>query len=154
TPNLGFEMLGPARKRTRFARACRHCGTPLALLATYRRTSYIPLERYAAIILEICPPCARESDGAAGANGYTARFVGPKGLETSVAAVNRHVPKPLHFRATPTREPASPRRFARWKRGRLHAKLGGRQISIQPEDATRRCSRCGGAWRFVGSISE
>ncbi len=147
-------MLGPARLGKRSTRTCASCGRPLALLATYRRSPYIPVERYAALILEICPACARESDGSAGANGYTARFVGAKGLDSALTTMKRHLPKTLRFRATPTGEPASARAFARWKRGKLHAKLGGRQISIQPALTRRRCARCGGAWRFVGSISE
>ena len=154
TPHLAFEMLGPVLIQPGRSRRCPQCGESLSLLALYRRSPFILLERYAALILEICPKCSRESDGTAGANGFVVRFAGSKALATALRTMKRHLPLGITFRATPTGEPMAKQEFDKWKRGRLHPKLGGRQISIQSESTKRRCSRCGGPWRFVGSIAE
>src|SRR4051812_762363 len=84
TPSLGFEMVGGHRGRARKERECRACGGPLALLSVYRRGPFIPLEKFAAILLEICAECARESDGSSGASGYVVRFAGPRTLLASL----------------------------------------------------------------------
>jgi hypothetical protein len=158
TVRLGFELLGRTKRQMRsrkeVTRGCASCHRPLSLFAVYERSAFIPLERYAAIILEICGSCARESDGSSGANGFVARFTRVPELGRLLRTATRHLPASVYFCATPTLEPHTLVKFRAWKQGKLRPKLGGRQISIQAELTKRRCSYCGGPWRFVGSIAE
>jgi hypothetical protein len=149
TPGLGVRIQGrsEAPPHTQLI-PCPVCGEPLSLLVTYGRSAYLRFERFDQIALEFCVACASETDGSADGNGFF-----PKLLLASDPVPAPALPAPIDFSATPTQEPISETEFRAWKKGKLRAKLGGRQISIQPplESGCRRCSE---ALLFVASVDE
>jgi hypothetical protein len=118
------------------------------LLATYRRSEFIPLEKFALIALEMCPKCSRESDGSPGENGFEVSLA-TKASQLSAPVLS----KPGFFKASPTHEPTAAAAFRKWLPEEVHGKLGGRQVAIQaPLEA--QCRLCKGPQQFVGSIDE
>ena len=149
TPGLDIRLEGQTDPRPNSApAACPNCGGPLALFATYERSVFLPLTKYELIALEYCSACASESDGFAGGNGFFPSF---RQQEEPLAlpALSR----PVYFHATPTGEPSSASEFEIWREGKVRAKLGGRQISIQPP-LEANCDTCGGSLDFVSSVDE
>lgn len=149
TPNLGVRLEGLSRSRPQTRPAsCPNCEGQLALFATYENSPFVRFSRFALIALELCPTCSRDTDGTAGGNGFFPRLVHPD-LALSPAAL----PEPVYFRATPTDEPASEQEFRKWRAGVMRAKLGGRQMSIQPP-LEANCEKCSSPFVFVSSIDE
>ena len=148
TPELGvrLEGRGETRPNSKPAR-CPNCGGELALLATYENSRLIRFSKFGLASLELCPACSAETDGAAGGNGFYARLraAGDAMSEPALA-------EPVYFHATPTEEPSSEQEFRRW-RPCVKAKLGGRQLSIQPR-LEANCERCFGPLMFLASIDE
>jgi hypothetical protein len=149
TPDLGVRLEGLSERRANSRPAsCPNCGGQLSLFATYEKSVFIPLSRFALITLEFCPACSAESDGSAGGNGFfpLLRQAGDPVSEPSLA-------KPVLFRATPTEEPSSEPEFRKWHPRTMRGKLGGRQLSIQPPlEAT--CEKCSSPLIFVASVDE
>jgi hypothetical protein len=148
TPKLGVRLEGRGEPgRNSRAAPCPSCGGQLSLFATYESSAIIHLSKYALISLEFCPACSAESDGSSGGNGFFPRFrqAGDPMAEPALS-------EPVYFHATPTGEPSSEQEFREW-RPWIRAKLGGRQLSIQPPlEAT--CERCSDPLIFVASVDE
>ncbi len=149
TPALGLRLEGLHERRPNSKAApCSNCGGPLSLFATYENSAFIQLSIFALITLEFCPACSAESDGSSGGNGFfpLLRHAGDPTSEPSL-------PEPVYFRANPTEEPSSEQEFRTWRPSMMKAKLGGRQLSIQPP-LEASCDRCSGPLIFVSSIDE
>jgi hypothetical protein len=127
---------------------CPNCAGELALLATYENSAFIHLSKVAMITLEFCPACSKESDGSSGGNGFF-----PLLAQADAPLSWPSLPEPVYFHATPTGEPSSDQEFRKWRAGAMRAKLGGRQVSIQPPlEAT--CEKCSDPLVFVSSVDE
>jgi hypothetical protein len=148
TAGLGFRLEGGRTSVANSGKRCNNCETPVVLFATYRRTEFIPLEKFDAIALELCPACAEESDGSSGGNGFLPSLV----MKDAVLS-EPILAKPVLFKATPTSEPTTRLGFDKWLPDIVHAKLGGRQISVQAE-LRAKCKLCKGSLQFVASIDE
>jgi hypothetical protein len=149
TPGLGIRLegLSEVRPNTR-AVPCPNCGEQLALFATYENSAFIRFSKFDLVALEFCPSCSRESDGSPGENGFYPRL---QRAEDPVSQPS--LPEPVYFHAAPTEEPASEEEFREWRRHIMRAKLGGRQLSIQPPLETD-CESCSGPLIFVSSVDE
>ena len=149
TPALGFRLEGLSDPRPNSRPApCPNCAGQLALFATYENSAFIHLSRFAWVALEFCPACAKESDGSPGENGFF-----PLLGQADAALSPPSLPEPVYFHATPTGEPSSEEEFRKWRAGSMRAKLGGRQISIQPP-LEANCDKCSEPLVFVASIDE
>jgi hypothetical protein len=118
------------------------------LFALLERTNFVPFSKFDFLKLEICPPCAAETDGAAGGNGFfPALAMSPAKFPEPL------LDQPVLFQASPTGEPETQEEFDKWDYGCVRGKLGGRQVSIQaPLQAS--CEHCGSPLTFVASLDE
>jgi hypothetical protein len=149
TPHLGIRLEGFSELRPNSrAASCLHCGRQLFVLATYESSAFIHLSKFALATLEFCPACSKESDGSSGGNGFF-----PLLRQAGDSVSPPSLPEPVYFHATPTEEPSSEQEFRRWRRGVMRAKLGGRQISIQPP-LEAICEQCSAPLIFVASVDE
>lgn len=147
TPGLGIRLEGGEAHNGTEA-PCPSCRNPLGLLATFGRSRFVPLERYSILAVEQCPSCSRESDGWPGGNGFFPRLA-----ETGADLAPPLLRAPVYFQARPNGEPSTRSDFDRWHGGKVRAKLGGHQLSIQPP-LEGCCERCGRPLVFVASIDE
>jgi hypothetical protein len=149
TPDLGVRLEGVNTTRPHSKPAsCPNCAGQLALFATYENSAFIHFSKFALVSLEFCPVCSKQTDGSAGGNGF---FPLLRLAEDSVAPPS--LPETVYFHATPTQEPSSELEFRKWSRGVMKAKLGGRQLSIQPP-LEALCEKCSEALIFVSSVDE
>jgi hypothetical protein len=149
TPDLGIRLEGLSEVRPNSkAMSCPNCSSgQLSLFATCETSAFIHLSKFALMALQVCVDCAAETDGSVGANGFfpVLRHI-EDGLPMPV------LPKPIYFRATPTGEPSSEAEFRKWQT-HVKAKIGGRQLSIQPP-LQANCEKCSAPLVFVSSIDE
>ena len=148
TPGLGFRLEGLRELRPNSkALPCPNCGGELLSFATYENSTFIHLSKFALIVLQVCPRCSAQTDGSSGGNGFF-----PLLRQADDNLPMPALPFPFYFRATPTGEPSSEPEFRKW-RPHLRAKLGGRQLSIQPP-LEANCQKCSAPLLFVSSIDE
>jgi len=147
-PRLGVRLEGISEPRPNSkVQSCPKCGGPLLLFSTYEKSAFIHLSKSALIALELCPVCSAETDGSSGGNGFF-----PVLLQSDDQLPTPALPQPIYFRATPTGEPYSESEFRKWN-PEIKAKLGGRQVSIQPR-LEADCDKCSAPLIFVSSIDE
>jgi hypothetical protein len=149
TPDLGVRLEGRSEPRAHSRpQNCAVCGGQLFLFASYENSAFIHFSKFALVTLEFCPTCSAESDGSSGGNGFF-----PLLRQAGDALSPPSLPAPVYFHATATQEPTSELEFREWSRGMMRAKLGGRQLSIQPPLETV-CQNCSAALIFVSSVDE
>jgi hypothetical protein len=149
TPNLGVRLEGVSAPRLNSQPVfCSNCEGQLALFATYQNSAFIRFSRFALLTLEFCPVCSKESDGSPGENGFL-----PLLRQAEDPVPPPSLPEPVYFHATPTGEPSSEQEFQKWNPGAMRAKLGGRQVSIQPP-LEASCNQCFSPLVFVASVDE